>query len=249
MCLISDSVAAEDDGAAATRVVNKALSTLKNLGGAVGDSQNSQLPVVASAPALSTPPPEAAPATAAATTLKEEMEDLVVAKEDDNAPIDWILSRRMPVNSRRYYRQEIDAGGVKLNGKTVTKLVRVPGGAMISVKKGTSDGSATTGGGDNQQKNLLFPQRLPDLKVLFEDDHFVVVQKPPGMVCQPCEAAKRGTVLHGLLHHYVESGQVKEGDLAAARTLSQGIVHRLDKHTSGVMVVAKVPNVLRRKVQ
>lgn len=196
------------------------VSTLQDLGGAVTAAE-------------STPP---------AGHGDDELEHLVVSKEDDNAPIDWILSRRMAVNSRRYYRREIEEGGVKVNGKTVKQLVRVAGGSTISVKKGTSTGSVVGGasGGLQQQKQLLFPQRLPSLKILYEDEHFFAVQKPAGMVCQPCEGAKRGTVLHGLLDHMVKAGQVKADDLAAARRLSQGIVHRLDKHTSGIMIVAKV---------
>lgn len=61
------------------------------------------------------------------------------------------------------------------------------------------------------------------------------------MVCQPCAAAPSGTVLHGLMYHMVQSGQIEEGSnmAAAASRLSQGIVQRLDKQTSGIMIVAK----------
>lgn len=61
------------------------------------------------------------------------------------------------------------------------------------------------------------------------------------MVCQPCAAAPSGTVLHGLMYHMVQSGQISEGSnmAAAASRLSQGIVQRLDKQTSGIMIVAK----------
>lgn len=61
------------------------------------------------------------------------------------------------------------------------------------------------------------------------------------MVCQPCAAAPSGTVLHGLMYHMVQTGQIEEGSnmAAAASRLSQGIVQRLDKQTSGIMIVAK----------
>lgn len=233
------------------------LSILQDLGGAVtaagirsqrGASDTAAVDVllsttatkaVASAALMESAPPLPPPT---AGEGDDGLEHLAVSQEDDNAPIDWILSRRMAVNSRRYYRKEIEEGGVKVNGKTVTQLVRVAGGSTISVKMGTSTGNVAggTSGGLQKQKQLLFPQRLPSLKVLFEDEHFFAVQKPAGVVCQPCEGAKQGTVLHGLLDHMVKAGQVEADDLAAARRLSQGIVHRLDKHTSGVMIVAKV---------
>lgn len=181
-----------------------------------------------------------APVEAVAAPSSEDVEagnknSVVVSQEDDNAPIDWILSRRLPINSRRFYRKALEAGDVKLDGKVVRRFVRVKAGSKIAVKM--VGGSVAA---DTTPRNFLFPQRLPGLRVLYEDEHFVAIMKPAGMVCQPCEAAASGTVLHGLLYHMVQTKQVAEGDLAAARTLSQGIVQRLDKHTSGIMVVAKV---------
>lgn len=181
-----------------------------------------------------------APVEAVAAPSSKDVEagnknSVVVSQEDDNAPIDWILSRRLPINSRRFYRKALEAGDVKLDGRVVRRFVRVKAGSKIAVKMvGGSVGADTT------PRNFLFPQRLPGLRVLYEDEHFVAIMKPAGMVCQPCEAAASGTVLHGLLYHMVQTKQVEEGDLGAARTLSQGIVQRLDKHTSGIMVVAKV---------
>ena len=167
----------------------------------------------------------------------------VVSQEDDNAPIDWILSRRLPMNSRRFYRKALERGKVKVDRRTVKRFVRVRSGAKIFVDMGptASSSSSSSGGADAPTKrNFLFPEHLPRLRVLFEDEHFFAVMKPAGMVCQPCEAAASGTVLHGLLHHMIQTRQAEEGDLAAAGTLSQGIVQRLDKNTSGIMIVAKV---------
>lgn len=212
-------------GSAAAAMKEVDESALQHLEGATK-------PVKARVSASATLPPE--------STGEDGLEHMVVATGDNNAPIDWILSRRMPVNSRRYYRKEIEVGGVKVNGKVVKTLVRVAAGSTISVKVGTSAGATVGASGLRKQKQLLFPQHIPTLKVLHEDKHFFVVQKPAGMVCQPCEGAKKGTVLHGLLHHMVDSGQVRADDMEAARRLSQGIVHRLDKYTSGVMIVAKV---------
>lgn len=163
-----------------------------------------------------------------------------VTAEDDNAPIDWILSRRLPINSRRFYRKALEAGNVDVDGRTVRRFVRVVSGAKITVKGAATSSTAAGGMADSTPRNFLAPEKLPGLHVLFEDEHFMAVMKPAAMICQPCEAAPRGTVLHGLLHHMIKTKQVAEGDLAASRTLGQGIVQRLDKQTSGIMIVAKV---------
>ena len=145
------------------------------------------------------------------------------------------------MNSRRFYRKALEAGKVKIDRRTVKRFVRVRSGAKIFVDLGSP--SSSSSGADTTKRNFLFPEHLPRLRVLFEDEHFFAVMKPAGMVCQPCEAAASGTVLHGLLHHMIQTRQAEEGDLAAAGTLSQGIVQRLDKNTSGIMIVAKVRSV------
>ena len=69
------------------------------------------------------------------------------------------------------------------------------------------------------------------LPVLLEDDHLLVISKPPGLVVHPAGGHQSGTLVHGLLHLCKE--------LPAAAVGRPGIVHRLDKDTSGVMLVAK----------
>ncbi|CAN0113672.1 unnamed protein product [Ectocarpus sp. 4 AP-2014] len=194
-------------------------------------------------------PAKAAPAQPAATEdgNTNAVISTVVSDEDNKAPIDWVLSRRLPQHSRRFYRKALEAGDVKVDGRKVKRFIRVKRGARISVDLGRQQqqqqgASAVAAATTTPPPTLVFPQRLPRLRVVFEDDHLFVVMKPAGMICQPCAAAPRGTVLHGLMYHMVQSGQLKEGAdtmAAAANTLSQGIVQRLDKQTSGIMVVAK----------
>ncbi|CAN0194390.1 unnamed protein product [Ectocarpus sp. 8 AP-2014] len=193
-------------------------------------------------------PARAAPAQPAATEddNTNAVISTVVSDEDNKAPIDWVLSRRLPQHSRRFYRKALEAGDVKVDGRKVKRFIRVKRGARISVDLGRQQqqqgASAVAAATTTPPPNLVFPQRLPRLRVVYEDDHLFVVMKPAGMICQPCAAAPRGTVLHGLMYHMVQSGQLEEGSdttAAAANTLSQGIVQRLDKQTSGIMVVAK----------
>ena len=74
------------------------------------------------------------------------------------------------------------------------------------------------------------PEEIP-LDVLYEDEDFVVVNKPAGMVVHAGAGAAQGTLVNALLHHF--------GTLSSGRTLRPGIVHRLDRGTSGAMVVAR----------
>jgi 23S rRNA pseudouridine1911/1915/1917 synthase len=83
----------------------------------------------------------------------------------------------------------------------------------------------------------LIPEPLP-LDILFEDDQVIAVNKSPGLVVHPAAGHRQGTLVHGLLHHC--------GRLATlGGPLRPGIVHRLDKNTSGVIVVAKTDGAYR----
>ena len=83
----------------------------------------------------------------------------------------------------------------------------------------------------------LIPEALP-LDILFEDDQVVAVNKPAGLVVHPAAGHREGTLVHGLLHHC--------GELAAlGGPLRPGVVHRLDKNTSGVILLAKTDTAYR----
>jgi len=106
------------------------------------------------------------------------------------------------------------------------------------------DGRRVKGGqrlrpGERVEMVLAAPQPLDcaaedlPLEVVFEDDAIVVINKAPGVVVHPAAGHPRGTLVNALLHH---CGETLQG---VGATLRPGIVHRLDKETSGVMVVAK----------
>ena len=83
------------------------------------------------------------------------------------------------------------------------------------------------------------PNRAPEdipLDILFENADVLVINKPAGLVVHPAAGNLSGTLVHGLLHHF---GELKEQDFEDENR--PGIVHRLDKDTSGVMIVAKNP--------
>lgn len=131
--------------------------------------------------------------------------------------LDQALARLFPDYSRSRLQQWIRDGQVQVNGTHARPRAKVWGGEEIEVSAKFEPGA----GVDR-------PQQLP-LTVVFEDDAILVVDKPAGLVVHPGHGNREGTLLNALLHHAP----------ALAALPRAGIVHRLDKHTSGLIVVAK----------
>jgi len=134
------------------------------------------------------------------------------------ARLDRALADALPELSRARIQALLDAGAVSLNGAVVgAKAKPAPGDYQIVLPPAVSA--------------ELRPEAIP-LTILFEDDDLIVIDKAPGMAVHPAPGCETGTLVHALLHH-----------CAALSTLGDphrpGIVHRLDKDTSGVMVAAK----------
>lgn len=124
---------------------------------------------------------------------------------------------------RREVADLVAAGQVRLDGETVkTRSDRVTEGEVVEV-----DVPAAT-------EERLAPDPGVDVPVVHADDQVIVVDKPPGLVVHPGAGQPDGTLVHGLLYRFPELGDV--GD-----PTRPGIVHRLDKGTSGLMVVARTP--------
>jgi 23S rRNA pseudouridine1911/1915/1917 synthase len=122
--------------------------------------------------------------------------------------------------SRTRAAELIGSGHVLLDGDTPDKAARVRGGALLEVALPEAAPASPA------------PQKVPGLDVVFEDDHLVVVDKPVGVAAHPSPGWTGPTVLGGLIaagHQVATSG-------AAER---QGIVHRLDVATTGLMTIAK----------
>lgn len=149
----------------------------------------------------------------------------VVDKEHVGMRLDLFLTRNFPPPSEteglsRSGIQKMIAGGqVKLNGQKTKPGVRLKCSDQIEIQWSPPQATA------------LVPEALP-LDILYEDDDCIVVNKAPGMVVHPAAGRRRGTLVHALLHHCPNL----QGIGGERRP---GIVHRLDKDTSGVMVIAK----------
>ncbi len=131
--------------------------------------------------------------------------------------IDRLLARELPLPRTRV-RALLEAGAVRVDGRIARRPSLVPApGSLIRVDLPPAPPSA------------LAPDARP-LDILFEDDSLVVVDKPAGLVVHPAPGHPRGTLVNAL---------VARGDLTAEAGERPGVVHRLDKDTSGVIVVAK----------
>lgn len=132
------------------------------------------------------------------------------------ARLDQVLAELFPDFSRSRLQQWLKAGLATLDGQPGRARERVRGGERVEVRVSLETRE------DHQ------PQAL-GLNILYEDADLLVLDKPPGLVVHPAAGNADGTLLNGLLHH--------DGELA--RLPRGGIVHRLDKDTSGLLVVAR----------
>lgn len=145
-----------------------------------------------------------------------EVIKLQVSDEFHGKRLDAVLGGMIDTHSRSALRTLIDDGKVMVDGVVVSKpSIKVSAGQELTVEM-------------PEPENLeALPQDLP-LNIVYQDDDVAVINKPIDFVVHPGAGVKDGTVMNALLHHFPQTAT-----LARA-----GIVHRLDKDTSGLMVVA-----------
>lgn len=162
------------------------------------------------------------------TGIEVEWRTVGVSAAQHGARLDRALADGVPEFSRNYLQQLIDAGLVSVNGRIVRKAsARVGvGDALVIELKPTPQSQAFT------------PQAMP-LEVVFQDEHILVINKPAGLVVHPAPGNWSGTLLNGLLAYDKDFSLVPRA----------GIVHRLDKDTSGLMVVARSRMAMDRLIQ
>ncbi len=130
---------------------------------------------------------------------------------------DQVLAKMIPQHSRSRLQSWIKAGFIEINRVDASAKLKVFGGEQVKVKPQAS------------AAELSFRAEEIDLDVVHEDETLIVINKPPGLVVHPGSGNWEGTMLNALLHH-----------APSLKTLPRaGIVHRLDKDTSGLLVVAK----------
>lgn len=147
-----------------------------------------------------------------------EVVELHPLKEEKGTRLDRFISDSLTDLSRTYLQTLIDDGLVQVDGVPRRAAFKVTPGQRISVAIP-----------ETSEIDIL-PEDIP-LNIIYEDDDVIVLDKEPGMVVHPAPGHPGGTLVNGLLHH--------SPDISIAGSTRPGIVHRLDKDTSGVMIVAK----------
>lgn len=144
---------------------------------------------------------------------------ILTTDDADSSRLDQYLSKQLPELSRSRIQSLIKSGDILLNGQQAKPKQSVNRGDVLEINIPEPKPAAAQ------------PQDIP-LTVLYEDTHVIVINKDSGMVVHPAAGNEDGTLVNALLHHC--------GDLSGIGGVERpGIVHRLDKDTSGCLVVAK----------
>ena len=143
-----------------------------------------------------------------------------VPHERDGCRLDQVLNELFPEHSRTYLQNQIKNNRIQLAGKLVSKnnhkvtqgqLIQIHRNEMIATNAPWSSNPSIT------------------LSIVYEDDHLIVVNKPSGLVTHPAPGHVNHTLANALLHHYPNLQQIPRA----------GIIHRLDKDTSGLLIIPK----------
>jgi 23S rRNA pseudouridine1911/1915/1917 synthase len=148
---------------------------------------------------------------------------LAVPPEAAGERLDRFLAGVAEVGSRATAERLLGERKVVVDGSSRDKSYRLEGGEQVEVDV-------------SQRRSELEPEEL-DLRIAYEDAHLLVVDKPAGVVVHPSAGHGRGTLVHGLLAREIAGGGEAE---------RPGIVHRLDRDTSGLLVVARSDEAHRR---
>lgn len=160
--------------------------------------------------------------------METSTENLIVSDEMTQHRLDRLLCQQYPTYSRTYFQYLIEQGFVLVNGLPLKKKDKPKLGDEIEICFQLTP------------EISLEPENIP-LEILYEDEHLLAVNKPAGMVTHPAPGHYTGTFVHALLYHCKT--------LPLGDTLRPGIVHRLDKDTSGVLLAAKTSEAHQKLVE
>jgi 23S rRNA pseudouridine1911/1915/1917 synthase len=155
---------------------------------------------------------------ASRSSSDSELISLKVSESEAGTRLDAYLASEINGWSRARLQRLIEAGDVLVNSKLAKASYKVSANDEVEVEL------------TSPPESNFIPEDIP-LEVVFEDDHIIVVNKPPGLVVHPAAGVHSGTLANALAFHFQQ--------LSNAGSIRPGIVHRLDKDTSGLLVVAK----------
>ena len=149
----------------------------------------------------------------------EDDEELIVISHRENERIDVYLSQALENMSRSAVQKLIAGGSVTVNGKTVKSNYKIKLNDSIGIIL------------PEPEMPDIVPEDIP-IDIVYEDDDLAVINKAQGMVVHPSAGHYSGTLVNGLMYHLKNLSSING-------VMRPGIVHRLDKNTSGLMLVAK----------
>ncbi len=149
--------------------------------------------------------------------MREEL--FVIEAEEGGERLDKVLAKRFPTRSRSYFQYLLESDKVHIGG--------------VSAKKGEKGrvGSSVRVVWEEVPESVLEPQNI-SFTVLYEDEYFLAIDKPSGLVVHPGNGNRDKTLVNGLLYKYPSLPDM-------GNALRPGIVHRLDKETSGIILAVK----------
>ncbi len=151
--------------------------------------------------------------------MQNTIQQITVPENKSKERLDIFLTREISEISRSQIQKMIKDGLVAINGKIVKPNYQIHPGDQIELQL------------PKPQKSIHEPENIP-LDILYEDENLIIINKPAGMVVHPACGNYQGTLVNALLYH--------SKNLSTLNTAERpGIVHRLDKNTSGLLVVAK----------
>ncbi|MBM3707097.1 MAG: RluA family pseudouridine synthase [Actinobacteria bacterium] len=156
---------------------------------------------------------------------------LIVDKEASGKRIDTFITSKIPQKSRSYIQKLIEADSVTVDGKNIGKNYRVSAEDRVYIKNA----------GQFEISPHIKPEALR-LKIRYEDNYFLIISKEPGISVHPSQGHYNNTLVNAILYYY-KNKNIEGGFSDVART---GIVHRLDKYTSGLIIAAKNDQVQRK---
>ena len=161
-----------------------------------------------------------------------------VGEPERGLRLDLFLRRYLPRDySRTQIQRVIRLGRVDVNGRPVKPNHLMRSGESVTVRWTATAGPPIP--------RTLLPEPIP-LGIVYEDDALLIVDKPAGLVTHPAPGHWTGTLVNAVLWHLVRSSASRDEPSSAASRdplagLRPGIVHRLDKDTSGLLIIAKRP--------
>lgn len=148
------------------------------------------------------------------------LQRLTVSPEEAGVRIDKYLAEQLPDITRSYLQKLLKDGSVQMNGKPVKASTKAAVGAVIELTI------------PEPEEPEILPEDIP-LDILYEDSDVILINKPKDMVVHPAAGHYTGTLVNALMYHC-------KGDLSGINgVLRPGIVHRIDKDTTGVLIVCK----------